>query len=39
MTTQLKNIAEDTREHLKALQNEMNSCAEKLGLSDYIIHS
>lgn len=30
--SQLKNIAEDTREHLKALQNEMYSCAEKLEL-------
>ena len=30
--SQLKNISEDTREHLKALQNEMYSCAEKLEL-------
>ncbi len=30
--SQLKNISEDTREHLKALQNEMLSCAEKLEL-------
>ena len=30
--SQLQNITADTREHLKALQNEMLSCAEKLEL-------
>ena len=30
--SQLQNISADTREHLKALQNEMLSCAEKLEL-------
>ena len=34
--SQLQNITADTREHLKALQNEMLSCAEKLELP--IVH-